>query len=447
MVHSRQQSKTMNKKLLSAFILSTVSLTSVLANENYSNEHFQKAIESYQNRLFQDSYILLQQYTKENKLSSDTTFILARSAYEIGKFSEALNLYKSMLKENPNNNRVKLELAQTYFQLKQYDEAKALYEEVLKEPDLPENVRKNIEFTLNSLDKKSQKNFIKTTLGFGYGFDSNVDNNSSDNLVYWGNIPLSMEDKKSDHVAEYILALNHTYKLKDDLTIDNRFVGYIQKYNNEYDNDLSLTVFGTGLSYYTQKSKLSLAFDYNYVWLDNSTYLNNYILTPSFDYQIDANLMYKTKLKLIKKDFKQTQYEFRDSTYYELQNSLAFLTQDFGINTFSFTFGTDNKDKGSHYNVDYDFASLRYENMYPLTKSTILTNVIELYKDIYKENEEFLYGNKRKNDKVIYDLGVIQSINKNLSLGATLRYINNDSNQNIYEYDKYVVRTNIYYSF
>ena len=70
-----------------------------------------------------------------------------------------------------------------------------------------------------------------------------------------------MEDKKSDHVAEYILALNHTYKLKDDLTIDNRFVGYIQKYNNEHDNDLSLTVFGTGLSYYTQKSKLSLAFD------------------------------------------------------------------------------------------------------------------------------------------------------------------------------------------
>jgi tetratricopeptide (TPR) repeat protein len=105
----------MNKKLLSSFILSTVSLTSVLANENYSNEHFQKAIESYQNRLFQDSYILLQQYTKENKLSSDTTFILARSAYEIGKFSEALNLYKSMLKENPNNNRVKLELAKTSY--------------------------------------------------------------------------------------------------------------------------------------------------------------------------------------------------------------------------------------------------------------------------------------------------------------------------------------------
>lgn len=39
-------------KLSSSFILGAVSLSSILANENYSNEHFQKAIESYQNRLF-----------------------------------------------------------------------------------------------------------------------------------------------------------------------------------------------------------------------------------------------------------------------------------------------------------------------------------------------------------------------------------------------------------
>ena len=427
-----------------SIIVSTLLLSNILfANQNYSNENFAKALDSYNNRAFQDSYLAFKEYLKKEKLDSNLTFALARSAYEIGKFEEAETLYKELLEQTPNNSRVKLELAQTYFQQKRYEEAEVLYQDVLKDNSLPMNVRKNIELTLDSLNKKSQRNFLKTTLGFGYGYDSNTDNNSNDDFVNWGNIPLSIPDKKSDHVAEYILALNHTYKLKDDLTIDNRFVGYIQKYNNEYDNDLSLTVFGTGLSYYTQKSKLSLAFDYNYVWLDNSTYLNNYILTPSFDYQIDANLMYKTKLKLIKKDFKQTQYEFRDSTYYELQNSLAFLTQDFGINTFSFTFGTDNKDKGSHYNVDYDFASLRYENMYPLTKSTILTNGIELY----KVKEEVLYNNKKRDDKVILDLGVLQSINKNLSLGATLRYINNDSNQNIYEYDKYVVRTNIYYSF
>ncbi|RXI25098.1 tetratricopeptide repeat protein [Aliarcobacter trophiarum] len=419
----------------------------IFANQNYSNEHFSKAIDSYNNRAFQDSYLAFKEYLKNNKLDSNFTFILARSAYEIGKFEEAETLYKELLKQTPDNSRVKLELAQTYFQQKRYKEAEALYQDVLKDSTLPLNVRKNIELTLDSLDKKSQRNLLKTTLSIGYGYDSNTDNNSNDDVVNWGNIPLSIPDKKSDHVAEYLLALNHTFKIKENLTMDNKFVGYMQKFNNDHNNDLSLAVFGTGLSYYTTKSKSSLAFDYNYVWLDNSTYLFNYILTPSFDYQIDKNLIYKTKIKLIKKDFKQTDYEFRDSMYYELSNSFVLLTEKFGMNSLSFVFGTDNKDKGKAWNVDYNFASLRYENMYPITQSTILTSGIELYKDRYKVNEDVLYNNKKRDDKLIFDLGVLQSLNKNLSLGATIRYINNDSNQNIYEYDKYVVRTNLYYSF
>lgn len=442
-----QQDKKMNK-MQKTIVLSTILLSNLLfANENYSNEHFAKALDSYNNRAFQDSYLAFKEYLKKEKLDSNLTFALARSAYEIGKFEEAEILYKELLQQTPNNSRVKLELAQTYFQQKRYEEAEVLYQDVLKDNSLPMNVRKNIELTLDSLNKKSQRNFLKTTLGFGYGYDSNTDNNSNDDFVNWGNIPLSIPDKKSDHVAEYILALNHTFKIKENLTMDNKFVGYMQNFNKDHDNDLSLAVFGTGLSYYTQKSKSSLAFDYNYVWLDNSTYLFNYIITPSFDYQIDKDLIYKTKVKLIKKDFKQTDYEFRDSIYYELSNSLVLLTEKFGMNTLSFAFGTDNKDKGKAWNVDYNFASLRYENMYPLTQSTILTSGIELYKDQYKVKEDVLYNNKKRDEKVILDLGVLQSLNKNLSLGATLRYINNDSNQNIYEYDKYVVRTNIYYSF
>ncbi|RBQ30911.1 hypothetical protein CRU92_09445 [Arcobacter sp. FW59] len=438
----------MRTKMKKSIILSTLLFSNIaFANQNYSNEHFSKAIESYNNRIFQDSYILLQKYVKENKLNKDTTFVLARSAYEIGRFDEALVLYQNILKNDPNNNRVKLELAQTYFQIKDFDQARVLYNEVLQDNKLPINVRKNIELTLNSLDKKSQRNFLKTTLSLGYGYDSNTDNNSNDDFVNWGNIPLSIPDKRSDHVAEYILALNHTFKIKDNLTMDNKFVGYMQKYNHDQDNDLSLAVFGTGLSYYTLKSKLSLAFDYNYVWLDDNTYLFNYILTPTFEYQIDKNIIYKSRLKLIKKDFKQQEYGYRDSMYYELSNSLVLLTENFGMNTFSILFGTDNKDKGEAWNVDYNFASIRYENLYPLTESTILTSGVELYSDRYKKEEKVLYNNKKRDDKIIFDLGILQSLNKNLSLGATFRYINNDSNQNIYEYDKYVVKSNIYYSF
>lgn len=436
--------KELNKKLIfNIFFLPTL----IFANENYSNEYFQKALDSYNNRAFQDSYLVFKKYLKKDKLDSNFTFILARSAYEIGKFEEAEILYKNLLEETPNNSRIKLELAQTYFQQKKYEEAKVLYKEVLEDKTLPMYVKKNIELTLDSLKKRSQKNFIKTTLSVGYGYDSNVNNNSSDDYVFLGNLPLEIEDKKSDQVTEYLLSLNHTYKLKDDLTIDNKFISYTQDYNHQSDNDLSLVIFGTGLSYYKDKLKISLAFDVNLVWLDDKTYLNNYVLTPSLQMQLNSDLIYKSNLKVIKKDFKQSDYEFRDSTYYEFKNSLVSISENFGINTLSFSLGTDNKDRSKAWNVDYNFASLKYENLYPLTPSTILSSSIEFYKDRYKIKEDFLYDNKKKDNRFTFDLGVLKSINKNLSLGATFRYIDNKSNQNIYQYDKHIIRTNLYYSF
>ncbi|MEN5386732.1 porin family protein [Aliarcobacter skirrowii] len=436
--------KELNKKLIfNIFFLPTL----IFANENYSNEYFQKALDSYNNRAFQNSYLVFKEYLKKDKLDSNFTFILARSAYEIGKFEEAEILYKNLLEETPNNSRIKLELAQTYFQQKKYEEAEVLYKEVLEDKTLPMYVKKNIKLTLDSLKKRSQKNFIKTTLSVGYGYDSNVNNNSSDDYVFLGNLPLEIEDKKSDQVAEYLLSVNHTYKLKDDLTIDNKFISYIQDYNHQSDNDLSLAIFGTGLSYYKDKLKISLAFDVNLVWLDDKTYLNNYVLTPSLQMQLNSDLIYKSNLKVIKKDFKQSDYEFRDSTYYEFKNSLVSISENFGINTLSFSLGTDNKDRSKAWNVDYNFASLKYENLYPLTPSTILSSSIEFYKDRYKIKENFLYDNKKKDNRFTFDLGVLKSINKNLSLGATFRYIDNKSNQNIYQYDKHIIRTNLYYSF
>ena len=71
-----------NKKLIfKALFLPTL----IFANQNYSNENFEKALESYNNRAFQDSYLAFKEYLKKEKLDSNLTFILARSAYEIGK--------------------------------------------------------------------------------------------------------------------------------------------------------------------------------------------------------------------------------------------------------------------------------------------------------------------------------------------------------------------------
>ena len=419
--------------------------TLLFSNESYLDDQFKRALDSYQNRLFQDSYFLLSPH--EDKLDRSSMFILARSAYEIGRYEEAQRLYEEILKDSPKNDRVKLELAQTYFKQKKFNEARVLYKEVLKDESLPINVRKNIEKTLMALDQRSKKDFFKTNLTLGYGHDSNAKNTTSDDYVYIFGLPFETEEKRSSGVLEAALSLNHTHRLSEDFTLDNKLVGYMQDFERVRENDLSLIVLGTGISYYQPRFKISLGVDFNYVWLNQRGYLSNYALVPSIDYQIDKNLIYRGKLRVIKKDFHQKNYNFRDSTYYELSNSLALLTKDFGTNIVTLTLGNDNKKRGTHHNVDYKSASLRFENIYPLLKTTLLFSGVEFYIDKYKEKEELLYNKKRKDEKLALDLGLLHSLNKNFSLGVNGKYIDNYSNQSLYKYDKYILKTNLYYTF
>lgn len=431
-------------KNMKTTVLATLLFSSTFA---FANANYEKAVNSFQANNFESSYSNIQEYLKTNSINKDVAFILGRSAYEIGKFREAIKAYEEILKENPNNDRVKLELAQTYFQLKQYEKAREIYEDVLKNPTLPANVRKNIELTLNSLDSKSKRNFLSGTLGFGIGFDSNVNNISGDDVVNWI-VPLKLDqDKKSDGFTEYLFSLKHNYKLSDNLLLENKFAAYYQKYFEETQNDLGFLVLGTGLSYYSENYKLSLGADYNHIWLDQKNYLDQFILAPSLDYKLTNNLMYKTKFRFIRKLFIEDDDKFRDSSFFDFENKLSLSTENFGTNSFGITFGTNDRIGEKHHNVDYNFISLKYDNLYPITTSTILLSGIEFYKDKYKEETVFPYSTKRDNKKWNFDLGVMHSLSKDLSLGATIRYTDNNSNQNIYEYDKVSLKANIYYSF
>lgn len=331
---------------------------------------------------------------------------------------------------------------------KKYDEAEVLYEDVLKDSQTPNAIKKNIELTLQSLNQKTQKHFVKTTLGIGYGYDSNTDNISNEDLIYLGGLPFKLNNKQvSDHFSEYIMSLRHSYKVSDNLAIESKLGGYAQKYRKEDDNDIAVASLGTGLAYSNQNYKVSLGIEYNYISLDNRDYIRSYGVVPAFDYQINENLLYKAKLKIMKKDFRQEIYNFRDSMQYELQNSLVLSTAKFGINTFSIAAGTDDKIKDKAWNVDHDYASVKYENLYPITQSTLVSTVLELYADRYNVKEEVLYKNNKKDTRINADFGVIQSLNKNLSIGVHFRYTDNNSNQSLYEYDKYTAKANIYYAF
>jgi hypothetical protein len=79
------------------------------------------------------------------------SFLEGAKLLEAGDYEAAARTFRALL-QRTNSPRVKLELARTLFYLKQYPESRALFKEVQLEPDIPWQVRDNIDRFIQNVD-------------------------------------------------------------------------------------------------------------------------------------------------------------------------------------------------------------------------------------------------------------------------------------------------------
>lgn len=121
-------------------------------------------------------------------------FVEGARLLNAGEFEAAARTFRALL-QRTNSPRVKLELARTLFYLKQYEESRALFKEVQLEPDIPWQVRDNIDrFIQNADDILGYVRFSVSVVG-----DSNPRNITSQREFTIGGVRLTFlppEDNK-----------------------------------------------------------------------------------------------------------------------------------------------------------------------------------------------------------------------------------------------------------
>lgn len=103
----------------------------------------------------------------------DVAFWLGSCAAKAGETDLAVQKFQDMLTVDPSLHRVRLELATVYFRLGRYAEARQELNTVL-EAQPPEPVRENIEKLLASIDAKTRKLYTNFRVSLGIQNDSNV---------------------------------------------------------------------------------------------------------------------------------------------------------------------------------------------------------------------------------------------------------------------------------
>src|SRR5687767_13945530 len=146
-------------------------------------------------------------------------FVEGARLLNAGEFEAAARTFRALL-ERTNSPRVKLELARTLFYLKQYEESRALFKEVQLEPDIPWQVRDNIDrFIQNADDIVGYVRFSVSLVG-----DSNPRNITSQREFTIGGIRLTFQPPEDN---KRVTGLRYGIQAYQPILPEIRLAGYL----------------------------------------------------------------------------------------------------------------------------------------------------------------------------------------------------------------------------
>ncbi|RXJ78636.1 hypothetical protein CRV03_00990 [Arcobacter sp. F155] len=430
-------------------ILIISSLLFTFANAN-TNQSYDSALKSFKEGNYQKAYEILDSLAYEKSKNTLVNFYLGRSAYELGNYEYASSVYERILFNERNNAEVKIELAQTYLKMKLYEQALNEFKSVSNE-DIPLNLKEVVNKKIKSLESTNKNSTLNTSLLFGIMYDSNV-NSSSDSKTFDiyspvldTNITVDNNSKEqSATIFQVAVPILHRYRISDDFILNTTIVPLFMKYNNFKEKDLHVLSLNVSPTVYKSDYSYSLGVLYDLVYSGHEKYQSNYYLNPSYKKILSEDLLYTTSLKLGKVNY--TGEKERSSNHYSFLNSLRYSSEQFGIFNFSLLLGKELRLYTERTDVSREFYSLSLQNSYNIFDDSILRTSISYKKTDYLD-DDINYQSKRENKSYNYSVSLHKPISESLFLKVGGKIIDLNSNHDSYEYDKYILNTNLSYSF
>lgn len=422
-------------------------ITAIFAN-TISQKDYSEALNSFKQKDYEKSYELFSKLFEQDFSNTLVNFYLGRSAYELQKYEFATSVYDRILINEPNNTRVRLELAQTYLQMKLYTQALKEFELVL-EDKMPVQVRKRVEANVAFLKAKEKRHFFDITAVLGIIYDSNVNSASTtfDINEFLGlpedTLPNNTQ-KEGATIFQVVAPISYKYKVDENFILNSSLVPLMMKYNNYKDKDLHALSLNISPTFYEKDYKYSFGFLYDLVYLAHEKYQSNYYIKPEITKVFSTNLLYNAYVKLGKVNYSKER--LRDANHYEFSNNLKYASENFGVFDFGFSFGKELRAYDTRTDVSNAFYSISLENSYELINKYTINPSISYKRSKYIE-EDVNFLSKREDKRYNYSLNLQKSLTKSLAFSLGASFIDVNSNQELYDYDKYLLKANLFYSF
>ncbi|MEW6669297.1 MAG: porin family protein [Thermodesulfobacteriota bacterium] len=391
----------------------------------------------------------------------DVMFWTASCAAAAGDTDAALEKFRQMLQIDPNLHRVRLELATTYFGMGRYDDARQELNRVL-EAKPPESVKNNIQRLLAAIDERTKRLYTSLRGSLGIQRDRNVSAGPDEDFIIipegGGTIgPLTNTQKAlRDWVTVANVAGTALYDFGDKGSwMWNNTGSFYQTHNMKYyEFDYTQLRVTTGLWWVGQQSVWKFPVGYAYNGYGHETLYDSYEFSPSYEYFFTPNFSLQGLFSYIRDDYVYSAVAADDKSGQDGVNRIVELNPNFYFNNrkdiLSFYAGREDantEDKVYTYDA-YNWAVSYFKSF------TLFDWDMEFYgrykytKKDYKEPALLWPANFDRRDKRqnIY-LVLSRNFSKNLFASISYNYINNHSNTELYDFEKYVYSFNVGFKF
>ena len=404
----------MKTKLLPLLFLTLFIYADTLSDgvELYNNGQYYKAYQKLERELF-------------NHLSEkEYNYYHALAAKKANKKNEAIASFERALDIDSNYHKARLELAKLYFQTGLYEQSQIEFLTVFNDKKTPQVVKNNIQYYLDQIEKKLQKNSFNGLFLFGAMYDDNVLNGNDLLGTFFG--------LTKQGIAQNMM-LNAGYSINTRTSVDYTLnASYYNKTFFDYDlQNIGLDFYSFGVTLKTKGDReFVIPFKYSLLKYGGVDLLEMY------DMQISTNFdQGEFERAQIYGAYNYTLYNAknsainRSSTKYKLGSNLMFDKN----NMVSLDYSVERQVYSGRTDIDNDAIGVSYANVYELQKSTLLKSTLSYRRraDIYAT-----IGVNRRDDMIKLVLNPIYQIDKNNAWMLNISFTKNISNILVYDYDK-----------
>ena len=434
------------KKILLLFLLPLF----VLANEVSSDLEIQynEAVSFYKKKNFSQSYELLSRLYLTKLSDEKLNFYLGRSAYETGHYEVALAAFERVEMLNSGNVRNKLEMARTYFMLKMYEDAELKFREVLANPNLPQNVRINVELFLSKVTKVQEKSFTYASFDLDFLYDSNVNFGSLDSKYNIGIGTLPGRASEGDVAFQLFGDIVNIYDIgdKNGLVLKNRLKVYAKAYRKLDTYNIQYMSYTPSLLYKETKYVYEFVFGLDALYLGSVDYMRTLSFVPRFEYSHTSSLKSMAHFKYQNKSYKQAPQADLAANHYELAYFLQDILTPSSYIQGNTIFLQEKKIKGTRDDVDYfeyRFSAI-YANQFSAKYGA---EIFGEYRGRYYSDKSTLFNSVRSDQGFLIVGTMNMEIKKHLRWHIKSDYNRVQSNQAIFSYGKFTITTGLNLTF